>query len=78
MLFSSYDLTVTDKKVIGKSMWVVRVDLPIDFISAVGTGFFKSISISSPSGSILFFAIKNRNEIHQVVSDLIVERQSKN
>lgn len=71
----SYELTITDKRVFGKVAWGKRVDLPLDSVSAVGTGAFKSITISTSSGKVGFSAVKNRNEIHKIVSNLLVERQ---
>lgn len=71
----SYELTITDKRVFGKVAWGKRVDLPLDSVSAVGTGAFKSITISTSSGKVGFSAVKNRDEIHKIVSDLLVERQ---
>lgn len=73
----SYELTVTDKKIYGTVAWGRRVDLPMDAVSAIGMGVFKSIAISTASGRINFAAIKNRDEIHKIVSDLLVERQNK-
>ena len=70
-----FDLTVTDKRILG-SIRKKRVDLPIDSVSAVSIGAFKSISVATSSGKISFSAIKNRNEIHEVVSKLLVERQN--
>ena len=72
---NSFEMTVTDKRIYGKIKWGKRVDLPIDSVSAVGTGAFKSITVSTSSGKISFSAIKNRNEIHEIVSQLLVNRQ---
>ena len=77
-LLGSCELTITNKRVYGKTVWGQRVDLPIDSVSAVGIGIFKSITVSTSSGRINFLAIKNRNEIHNVVSNLLVERQKQN
>lgn len=71
-----FELTVTDKRIFG-TIHKKRVDLPIDSVSAVSIGAFRSISIATSSGKISFSAIKNHNEIHKVVSDLLVKRQSK-
>ena len=73
----SFEMTVTDKRIYGKIKWGRRVDLPLDSVSAVGIGSFKSITVSTSSGRIAFSAIKNRNEIHEIVSKLLVERQNK-
>ena len=73
---TSYELTVTDKRIYGSLKRGKRVDLPLDSISAVGIGAFRSITVSTASGRIAFSHIKNRNEIHQIVSKLLVERQT--
>lgn len=70
-------MTITDKRVYGTASFGKRVDLPIDSISAVGTGMFKAIAVSTSSGKIAFFLIKNRDEIHKCISDLLLERQNK-
>lgn len=73
----SYEIVITDKRVYGKTAWGRRVDLPIDSVSAVGSKAPKGISVSTSSGKVSFLLIKNRNEIHKCVSDLLIERQSK-
>ncbi|MBE6680442.1 MAG: SHOCT domain-containing protein [Ruminococcaceae bacterium] len=76
LCFVGFELTVTDKRIFGRAR-KKRVDLPLDSVSAVSTGSFKSIAVASSSGRISFSMIKNRNEIHKVVSDLLVSRQNK-
>ena len=71
------ELIVTDKRVYGKAMFGKRVDLPVDSISAVGTSMLKGIAVASSSGRIKFLGISNRDEIHKVISDLLVGRQEK-
>lgn len=71
------DLTVTDKRVYGKASWGRRVDLPLDSISAVGTSAFKGIAVASSSGKIKIKGIKNRDEIHEAISKLLMDRQNK-
>lgn len=56
---------------------VKKVDLPIDTISSIGSGVFRAISVASSSGKISFCAIKNRDEIHKAISDLLISRQNK-
>ena len=70
-------ITVTDKRVYGTALWGKRVDLPLDAISAVGSKWPKGITVASSSGKIAFVMIKNRDEIHKCVSDLLIERQTK-
>lgn len=73
----SYELTITDKRIYGKTAWGKRVDLPIDSVSAVGMKWPKGISIGTSSGRISFLLIKNRDDIHKCVSSLLIERQRK-
>ena len=76
-LFSKYEIIVTDKRVYGKSTLGKRVDLPLDSISAVGTSFLKGIDVGTSSGRIKFKLIKNQEDIHSVMSKLLMERQQK-
>ena len=72
----SYELTITDKRVYGKVAFGKRVDLPVDSVSATATiGLFKGVSVSTSSGKISFLAIKNANEIYEVINNLLVDRQ---
>ena len=72
---SSYSITVTNKRVFGKTKFGKRVDLPIDSISAIAMSAFKGIAVATSSGKIKFGFIKNRDEIHKVISNLLIERQ---
>ena len=69
-------ITVTDKRVYGKSLFGKRVDLPIDSVSAIGTSALKGIDIGTSSGRIKFKLIANSDEIHSVMSKLIIDRQT--
>lgn len=71
----AYELTVTDAKVVGKTLFGKRVDLPISQISVIGTGIFKRVTIATSSGSINFYGVTNKNEVHAVISELILKRQ---
>ena len=73
----SYEMTVTDKRVYGRAAFGKRVDLPMDSISAVATMGLKGIAVATSSGKIAFLMIKNRDEIHKIISNLLIERQSK-
>ena len=70
-------ITVTDKRVYGVDGKGKRVDLPLDSITAIGTGLFSSLAVNTPSGSIKFAMLKNRDELHEEISKLIVKRQDK-
>lgn len=72
-------ICVTDKRVYGKARFGARVDLPIDAVSAVAVlPIWKGISVSTSSGAIKFIYVKNANEIHAKLSELLVTRQSRN
>lgn len=75
---SKISLTVTNRRVYGKAAFGKRVDLPMDMISAVGTGMFKSIAVTTSSGAIKFAMMANNNDIHAVISNLLLERQNTN
>ena len=54
------------------------MDLPLDSISAISTyGLFSGLAITTASGAIKFVMIKNRGEIYDVVSKLLVKCQNK-
>lgn len=75
--YSKVEMTVTDGRVYGRAKFGKRVDLPFDSISAVGTTMMNGIVVSTASGAIKFKFIKNRDEIHDAVSKLLLERQGK-
>lgn len=70
-------LIVTDKRVYGKAAFGKQVDLPIDSISAIGISALKGIAVGTSSGKINFKLIKNQEEIHSVIGNLLKERQEK-
>ncbi|MBQ7161516.1 MAG: SHOCT domain-containing protein [Clostridia bacterium] len=74
---SKVQITVTDKRVYGSNAFGKRVDLPFDSISAVGTSIFSGLSVTTASGAIRFTMLKNRDEIHEAISKLLVDRQNK-
>ena len=69
-------LVVSDKRVYGQAAFGRQVDLPLDSITAIGKGTIKGIAITTASGAIKFKCIKNRDEIYDVVSKLLMERQT--
>lgn len=72
---SKMELTVSNIRVCGRSSFGKRVDLPLDKISAVGTSFLKGIDVGTSSGRIKFKLLKNQDEIHTIISTLLMERQ---
>ena len=73
---SKCKMTVTDKRIYGTAGWGKRVDLPLDSVSSVGTSMLGGIAVGTSSGRISFVAMKKRDEIHSMLSKLIVERQN--
>lgn len=74
---SKNEIFITNKRVYGKSVFGKRVDLPIDSVSAIGSKWPKGVAVATSSGKVAFLMIKNRDEIHKCVSNLLIERQSK-
>ena len=72
----SYSLTVTDKRVYGNTSWGKQVDLPVDSVSAVASSWLKGIAVATSSGRIVFNLIKNRDEVRNAISELLIERQT--
>ena len=75
-MLAKVELAITDKRVYGRASFGCRVELPLDSVTAIGTSFMKGIAITTASGSIKFRCIKNRDEIYDVVSKLLMERQT--
>lgn len=72
---SSVEISVTSTRIYGKAAFGKRVDLPLDKISAVGTSFLKGIDVGTSSGRIKFKLVKNQDEIHSTISQLLMEHQ---
>ena len=71
-------MTVTNMRVYGKAHFGKRVDLPLDMISAVSTSsIFKGLTVATSSGVIKFTFLENRDELHEAISKLLMERQGK-
>ena len=49
----------------------------MDSITAVGTSIFSGLAVTTASGAIKFTMLKNRDELHDAISKLLVERQSR-
>ena len=68
-------ITVTDKRVYGKTVFGRSVDLPIDSISAVGSGMFNKIVVATSSGKIKFSFIENSQSVREEILQLLMLRQ---
>ncbi len=75
--WSKVQITVTTKRVYGIDTLSKRVDLPLDSITAVGTSIFSGLAVTTASGAIKFVMLRNRDELHEAISKLLVERQEK-
>lgn len=75
--WSNVQITVTDKRVFGNNSAGKRVDLPLDTISAVGTSAFSALAVTAASGVNKFTMLKNRDEIQDAISKLLIQRQNK-
>ena len=72
---SNNRITVTSKKVSGKVKSGKQVELPFHQISAIGKGSFNSITVSTSSGVIHFWFLRNRNEVFNAISSLLSQKQ---
>ena len=70
-------LTVTDKRIYGKTSFGKQVDLPVDSISAIETSSLKGLAVATSSGKIKFLGISNRDSIYEEIKRILADRQSK-
>mgnify|MGYP004642140035 CR=1 FL=1 len=69
----SYEITVTNKRVFGKSSFGVRIDIPLTKITSIMISpILKTILVSSPSGTIKFSFISNAEEVYEKINELIL------
>lgn len=74
-LFKS-TMVVTDRRIYGVTYFGKRVDLPLDSVSAIAVNYHHFVSVSSSSGRISFALIENANEMHNCISELLIQRQT--
>lgn len=75
-LYVKYTMIVITNKRVVKKMLFGRIEIPLDFVASIGRFPFFMITIKSIRGTIRLSWLKNRNELHDVMSDLLVSRQS--
>lgn len=75
-ILTKYELTLTNKRVYGKVLFKKRVDLPLDSISSIGTSSLGGIYFGTSSGKIHFKFMKNKNQIHSAINNILIERQN--
>jgi hypothetical protein len=78
LVMNRCEIVVSNKKVFGKVKFGKRVDLPLNQISSVGQGWFKSISVATSSGIIRFWLLSNRQEVFSAISELLSQFQNNN
>ena len=76
LAYSKISITVTDKRVYGNTIFRKQVDLPLDSISSIGSTAFDGIGVGTSSGRIGFYFIRNSAKVRDVISQLLLERQS--
>lgn len=76
LLMSSFRLTVTDKRIYCKSLWIFHVCLPVDCITSVARiGLLGVVAVTVPSGRIAVALVPNAKEIYNVINGLLLQRQ---
>ncbi len=77
MLISRMTVTVTENRVVGRSLFGRKTELPINAISAFGTNNYNGIYIASASNKMNFLLIANRNEVLEHIRKLTNARPDK-
>ncbi len=69
-------ITITDKRIYGKSIFGKQLDLPLDKIASVGmVSTIKGISIATSAGTVRLSLVKNYAEMHNMLCNLIMKKQ---
>ena len=68
-------IVVTDKRVYAEALFGRKIDLSMDEVSAVASGWLGQITIATASGKIRFVFIGNAREIHTETRKLLLKRQ---
>ena len=76
LLMSSFSLTVTDKRIYCKTLWIFHSCLPVDCITSVSrSSLFGVVAVTVPSAHLVVALVRNAREIYNVVNGLLLERQ---
>ncbi len=75
LIMRKMQITITDKRVCGKTYFGRSVDLPMDSISAVGASWLKGIAVSTSSGKVSFLLMEHSKEIYELLRQLLIDRQ---
>lgn len=75
LAYRNNSITVTYKRVTGRTAWNKMVELPRNQISAISLGGIKGVAVATSSGLVRFSLIANRDEIFRAVSELLKSTQ---
>lgn len=75
-ILNKRELVVTNKRVIARGAFSFRVDIPIEKVTHISSGFFGKIGCGSPSRKIRFAFCKNKMEIFDTLAAETLKRDS--
>ena len=73
MFFNWFKITVTTKRVMYKGIFWRRMNLPLNRISAVGTGIFGFLHIGSSAGHIMMIFFRHYREVYETIGTLLAQ-----
>lgn len=76
LIMNNCEIVVSDKRVSGKIKFGIKVDLPLNQISCVGQGWFKSLTVATSSGMIRFWLLENREDVFSEITNLLSKFQN--
>ena len=65
------EMTVTEERIYGKSMFGKMVELPLSKAISLTTSAFSGICLVTAAGKIKFMLINNRDEVYKKLSSMI-------
>jgi len=71
MFFNWFRITVTNKRVLYKGIFWRRTSLPLNRISATGTGIFGFLHIGSSAGHIMMIFFRHYREVYETIGALL-------
>ncbi len=75
-MMKNCEILVSDKRVSGKILFGIKVDLPLNQISCVRQGLFKSLTVATSSGVIRLWLIENREDVFSEITKLLSQIQN--
>ena len=75
MFFNLFRITVTTKRVLYKGIFWRRMSLPLNRISATGTGIFGFLHIGSSAGHIFMVLFRHYREVYETIGALLSQVQ---